>query len=95
MKVFSPEDVTPMAELAALTLTSEETIRFAQEFSRIFEYFDQLAALELEELAEPSEADVHGIFREDVVIRSSISLESFSPYLKGGAFQVPQIVDAG
>jgi aspartyl-tRNA(Asn)/glutamyl-tRNA(Gln) amidotransferase subunit C len=93
MTPFSIEEVRKIAQLASLELTPEEEARFAEQFTTILEYFEQLKDFPLPDELEHS-LEVPPFVRDDVAAPSAVHPEQFSSYLEDGYFQVPRVIDA-
>ncbi|MBF0238060.1 MAG: aspartyl/glutamyl-tRNA amidotransferase subunit C [SAR324 cluster bacterium] len=93
--MFTIEQVNKIAELSSLTLTAEEKIQFAQQFSQVLDYFEKLNTLDLPQNLEDRDEQFCKISREDVLTESSVTPDSFSPYLHNNLFRVPKVIDQG
>ena len=92
---FSIEEVRKIARLSALELTEKELKDFAEQFAMILDYFELLKTVEIPEIEKDfDEMDLYKD-REDKVLKSHVSPEEFSPYLEGGFFKVPRVIDQG
>ena len=92
-KKITPEKVRKIARLSSLELTEKETEVFAEQFSTILEYFELLKELEISDVHCDIDENHLGNGREDKVVKSPVSPEQFSPYLKKGFFKVPKVID--
>lgn len=90
--------VARLAGLARLSLTPEETERFAGELGRILAHVDQLAELDLEGV-EPLGSTASGALRlrPDEPTSSLVLAEALAeaPAALDGGFVVPSFVDEG
>ncbi|WKZ57648.1 MAG: Asp-tRNA(Asn)/Glu-tRNA(Gln) amidotransferase subunit GatC [Bdellovibrionota bacterium] len=95
--MISDNDVAKIASLARLTLTPEESSRYAAELSRILEYVQQLDSYSVEGV-EPL-SHVHGasnVFREDTPTPSlpfEGEVSTNAPDKSGRFFRVPLIIE--
>lgn len=88
-------DVKKVANLARLTLTEEEEIRYQKQLSAIFKYFEEIAQINtdgVEPLVTPTEMEQH--WREDKVT-DPLPVEKAlanAPEKSGNLFKVPPVV---
>ena len=90
---FTNVEVKKIARLCSLELTEKETEIFAKQFSTIIDYFELLKEVEMPDLN--YDYDEHHLSndREDKVVKSHVSPEKFSPYMKNGFFKVPKVIN--
>ncbi len=68
---FTSSDVAKLAELARLALTPEELAKFAAQIGDIFDYFEQMQALDTEGVAPiVHPLELTNVLREDVAAES-------------------------
>ena len=91
--IFNIEEVSKIARLSLLELTEEELKNFTKQFSVIMDYFELLNKAEITEIKLDYDESNLFVFREDKVVKSSISPEKFSPYLEGLFFKVPRVIE--
>jgi aspartyl-tRNA(Asn)/glutamyl-tRNA(Gln) amidotransferase subunit C len=90
-------DVEHVARLARLALTDDEIERFAAELASIIEHSDDVAALELDDVAPTAHPlPLVNVFRADSVEPTLDRDEVLSqaPATEDGRFRVPRILDA-
>ena len=91
-----PIDIDHVSRLARLALTKEEATRFSAQFSRLFEFIDELQALDVSQI--PATAQViplSDVFREDEVkpgLSRAAALEN-APDTEGPYFRTPRILE--
>jgi len=90
---FSTEEVRKIARLSALELTEKELRNFANQFTKILDYFELLETIEIPDIEIGSDDGHLYKNREDKVFHSMVSPEEFSPYLEGQFFKVPKVID--
>ena len=90
---FTPEEVRKIARLSSMELGEKETEVFAKQFSTILEYFELLKEVEIPDEDYDVDENHFSSGREDKVIKSNVSAEKFSPYMKNGFFKVPKIIN--
>ena len=93
---LSLDDVSKVADLARLELSSEEKMRLAHQLNDILVQFARLQELNTDDV-QPTAHSIprRNVFREDVV-RESLSREEATanaPERRDGNFIVPQIVE--
>ncbi|QEK12973.1 Asp-tRNA(Asn)/Glu-tRNA(Gln) amidotransferase subunit GatC [Crassaminicella thermophila] len=93
---ISIKDVEHIADLARLSFTEEEKIRFINQFKVIIEYIDKLNKVDVEGV-EPNNhiIPLKNIFREDE-IKISMEKEKVlmnAPDQQDGCFRVPKIIE--
>ncbi len=92
MSEFSVDTVRHIAKLSSLELTPEEEILFAQQFTTIFNYFEQISQIQLPESSE-TPLEPPPFTRVDEAHPSPVDPEQFSPYLENGFFKVPRVLE--
>jgi aspartyl-tRNA(Asn)/glutamyl-tRNA(Gln) amidotransferase subunit C len=91
-----PIDIDHVAKLARIALTTEEAARFSAQFSRLFEFIDELAGLDVSAI--PATAQViplQNVLREDEV-RPCLEREAAlanAPERAGPYFKTPRILE--
>lgn len=94
--VLDREDVEHIAELARLSLSSEEISRYQDQLSAILEHFQRLQELDTEEIAPlASVLPLHSVMREDEV-RPPLDREELlrnAPDAENGCFRVPAVLE--
>lgn len=94
--VLDREDVEHIAELARLSLSSEEISRYQDQLSAILEHFQRLQELDTEEVAPlASVLPLHSVMREDEV-RPPLDREELlrnAPDAENGCFRVPAVLE--
>lgn len=91
---FTQEDVAKLAELARLALTDEELAKFAAQIGDIFDYFEQMQAIDTEGVAPVVHPlELTNVMREDVAAGSLPQEAALSNAHRreDGCFVVPQI----
>jgi len=93
---LSLDDVSKVADLARLELSSEEKMRLAHQLNDILVQFARLQELNTDDV-QPTAHSIprRNVFREDVV-RESLSREEATanaPERRDGNFIVPQVVE--
>jgi aspartyl-tRNA(Asn)/glutamyl-tRNA(Gln) amidotransferase subunit C len=89
-------DIDHVAKLARIKLTKEEARRFSAQFSRLFEFIEELKQLDISAI--PATAQViplHNVLRDDEVEPSlprDIALEN-APDRDGPFFKTPRILE--
>ncbi len=92
MSDFSVETVRHIAKLSSLELTPEEETLFAQQFTTIFNYFEQISQIQLPDVP-GTPLEPPPFTRQDEAVASPVAPEQFSPYLENGFFKVPRVLD--
>ncbi len=94
--VLDREDVEHIAELARLSLSSEEISHYQDQLSAILEHFQRLQELDTEEVAPlASVLPLHSVMREDEV-RPPLDREELlrnAPDAENGCFRVPAVLE--
>jgi aspartyl-tRNA(Asn)/glutamyl-tRNA(Gln) amidotransferase subunit C len=85
-------DIERIAELAALELSDDEKQRFVRQFEDILTYFKKIDAASQGEVQDPP-PDHANHLRDDVARPSGVHPDEFSPYLEGGHFKVPKVIE--
>jgi aspartyl-tRNA(Asn)/glutamyl-tRNA(Gln) amidotransferase subunit C len=91
-----PINIDHVAKLARIELTKEEAKRFSAQFSRLFEFIEELGQLDVSAI--PATAQViplHNVFREDEVrpcLPREVALEN-APDRDGPFFKTPRILE--
>lgn len=92
--MISIKDVQHVAKLARLSLTEDESRQYAQQLSRIIDYFDELKSVDTEGV-EPMSHPIAAVnvLREDEVLPSLPRevLMANAPLRDGNFFRVPKI----
>lgn len=96
--MISTEDVKHVAKLARLSLTEEETQKYAEQLSRIMDFFAELQDVDttgVEPMSHPIAAlAAVNVLREDEVRTEALSREVLmenAPLTDGAFFRVPKI----
>jgi len=90
--IIDQKQIEKIAELSSLELTVEETQLFARQFADILNYFKMIdEAPQMPPHDHSVDAAEH--WREDEVVESPVTAESFSPHLESGHFKVPKIIE--
>lgn len=96
--MISTEDVKHVAKLARLSLTEEETRIYAEQLSRIMDFFAELQDVDttgVEPMSHPIAAlAAVNVLREDEVRSEALSREVLmenAPLTDGAFFRVPKI----
>jgi aspartyl-tRNA(Asn)/glutamyl-tRNA(Gln) amidotransferase subunit C len=91
---FTSSDVAKLAELARLALSPEELEKFAAQIGDIFDYFEQMQALDTEGVAPiVHPLELTNVMREDIAAESlpqDVALSN-AHRREDGSFVVPQI----
>ena len=90
--IITLADIEKIGELAALELSPQEKQDMVKQFEDILEYFKKIDQVALPELGDRS-TDMTGALREDVVVESGVSPDSFSDHLENGHFKVPKVIE--
>jgi len=90
--IITLQDIDRIAELASLELSAEERQRFVRQFEDILTYFKKIDDAPAGELQDHA-VDAADHLRDDVARPSGVSAEQFSPYLEGGYFKVPKVIE--
>lgn len=90
--IITLSDIERIAELASLELTDEEKRRFVKQFEDILTYFRKIDAAPLTDVRDHA-PDAADHLRDDVVRQSDVHPDQFSPYLEGGHFKVPKVIE--
>lgn len=91
-----PIDIDHVAKLARIELTEEEAARFSAQFSRLFEFIEELAQIDVSAI--PATAQVIpriNVLREDELrpcIGTDAALEN-APDREGPYFKTPRILE--
>lgn len=94
--MITKKEVEHVAKLARLELTEEEKERYTQQFSNIFDYFNQLSEVNTENIEPMAHAiPMVNVMREDKVklpyTRDEIMANA--PVEEDGYFKVPRITE--
>lgn len=95
--MINDEDVAKIAKLARLTVTPEQSKRYAAELSKILDYVQQLNRYQVDDV-EPL-SHVHGsvnVFRDDKVqpgLPFEGEVASNAPDRSGRFFRVPLVIE--
>lgn len=96
--MISTQDVKHVAKLARLSLTEEETEKYAEQLSRILDFFAELQNVDttgVEPMSHPIAAlSSVNVLREDEVRTEALSREVLmenAPLTEGAFFRVPKI----
>ncbi|MDQ2818470.1 MAG: Asp-tRNA(Asn)/Glu-tRNA(Gln) amidotransferase subunit GatC [Candidatus Eremiobacteraeota bacterium] len=91
-----PIDVEYVAKLARLPLSAEESARIGSQFTRLFDFIDELSALDVSRVHPMAQViPLSNVYRDDVV-RASLSNEealSNAPDREGPYFKAPRILE--
>ena len=96
--MLTTEEVTYMAELARLKLSTRETETFREQLSAVLDYVDCISELDLSAVAPTrSVAPLRSVLRADEVCESLPREELLrnAPETEAGCFRVPAILDEG
>jgi aspartyl-tRNA(Asn)/glutamyl-tRNA(Gln) amidotransferase subunit C len=91
-----PINIDHVAKLARIALTKEEADRFSAQFSRLFEFIEELGELDVSAI--PATAQViplHNVLRDDEVMKclaQEAALEN-APDREGPYFKTPRILE--
>ncbi len=92
--MITTKDVEHVAKLARLALTDEEVTKFAQQLDVILEHFNQLKAVNTDNVEPLAHVlPISNVMREDVVVTPpgrDILLKT-APAQENGYFRVPKI----
>ncbi len=96
MPEITPETVRKIARLANLSLTGDETERYASQLEKILEYIHKLNQLDTRNVPETAHAlPLQNVWREDAVTpgleRGAVLAEAPDPL--DGCFRVPRIIE--
>ncbi len=93
---LSHDQVLHIAELARLTISEEETARFAEQLSEILDYMDKLKSVDTADVPPTAHPLARqNVTREDIV-RPSLSHDEAlanAPQQQDGFFQVRRILE--
>lgn len=90
--IITLADIEKIGELAALELSQQEKQEMVRQFEDILAYFKKIDQVNLPELRDHS-TDMAGALREDKVVESGVSPDSFSDHLENGHFKVPKVIE--
>ena len=96
--MLTTEEVTYMAELARLKLSTRETETFREQLSAVLDYVDRISELDLSAVSPThSVAPLSSVLRADEVCESLPREELLrnAPETEAGCFRVPAILDEG
>lgn len=89
-------DVSYLARLARIELTTEETELFTQQLDRVLEHVEQINRLDLTGIEPMAHAiSVFDVVREDISLESlpkNVILEN-APHNANGLFMVPKVLE--
>ena len=94
---LSDQEMTHLARLARLELSPDERERLKDDLGEILAYFEQLRALDTDDVAELARPiETENVFREDGVLPPLPHLEAMKLAVasEDGFFRVPRTVDA-
>jgi len=94
MSELTSSEISHLARLARITLSSEEEAKFAQELPRIVEFVEQLQKVKLDDDLATSVPTPLSAMREDVVSSDHLTLEqleALAPDWQGGQVVVPAV----
>ena len=87
-------DVKKVAELAKIHLPESEEQYYQEQFQKVLNYFDLLSQVDTESIASmPKDESLQNLFRDDVMERSSVHPEDFSPYVENHFLKVPKVIE--
>ena len=90
--IITLADIEKIGELASLDLSRQEKQEMVRQFEDILAYFKVIDQVTLPEPGEHS-TDTSEALREDKVVESGVSPESFSDHLENGHFKVPKVIE--
>ena len=91
-----PIDIAHVAKLARLALTEEESARFSAQFGRLFEFIEELQALDVSAVHPTAQViPLSNVQREDVVQPCLTHEEALAnaPATDRGYFKMPRILE--
>ena len=91
-QIITLADIEKIGELASLELSQQEKQEMVKQFEGILGYFKMIDQAALPDLGENS-TDMADALREDQVVESGVSPESFSDHLEDGHFKVPKVIE--
>ena len=93
--IITLADIEKIGELASLDLSQQEKQDLVRQFEKILGYFRKIDEVKLPDLRDPSTDGTEGpdALREDTVVASGVSPESFSAHLENGHFKVPKVIE--
>lgn len=94
-KIISKDLIDNLSKLAKINLTKEQEEKYADEFSSVMNYMDEIKNLNVENIPETSRvAKEENILREDIVEESLPQSEALknSKNTNNGYFLVPKIL---
>ena len=74
--LVSPELVAHIGQLAKLTLSKSELVKFSQQLSKVLDFMGQLSKLKLDEKKTSPHLDLTNVTREDKIDRRRILTQS-------------------
>ncbi len=90
--IITLADIEKIGELASLELSQQEKQEMVKQFEDILAYFRKIDQVQLPKLRDPS-TDMANTMREDEVVESGVSPDSFSDHLEDGHFKVPRVIE--
>ena len=90
--IITLADIEKIGDLAALDLSQREKEDMVKQFQDILAYFRMIDQVDLPDLRDPS-TDMANAWREDKVVKSGVSPDSFSDHLEDGHFKVPRVIE--
>ena len=91
-QIITLADIEKIGELASLDLSQQEKQEMVKQFEGILGYFKMIDEVALPDLGEYS-TEMAEALREDQVVESGVSPESFSDHLEDGHFKVPKVIE--
>jgi len=89
---MSAVDIKKIAQLANMDLDASLQKRLEAKFETVKQYFDALVLVDTSTLPTPKNQEHLVPFREDEAQKSNLGI-SFSPYVEGGYFRVPKVLE--
>lgn len=90
--IITLADIEKISELAALDLSQPEKQEMVKQFEDILAYFRKIDQATLPEMRDHSPEPANAL-REDNVVASGVSPDSFSAHLENGHFKVPKVIE--
>jgi aspartyl-tRNA(Asn)/glutamyl-tRNA(Gln) amidotransferase subunit C len=91
-----PIDIAHVAKLARIALTDEESARFSAQFGRLFEFIEELQALDVSGVHPTAQViPLSNVLRDDVVQPCLTHEEALAnaPATDGPYFKMPRILE--
>jgi aspartyl-tRNA(Asn)/glutamyl-tRNA(Gln) amidotransferase subunit C len=91
-----PIDIAYIARLARISLTSEESARFSEQFGRLFDFIRELQALDVEHVHPTAQViPLSNVMRDDVLTPCLTQDEALAnaPDREGPYFKAPRILE--